>query len=67
MKSARSIAINTLLKVDRDGAYSNIAIDKMLENCELSSKDKALATSIVYGVLERKITLQHIIANNFLY
>ncbi|MBQ4155633.1 MAG: 16S rRNA (cytosine(967)-C(5))-methyltransferase RsmB [Clostridia bacterium] len=62
MKSARSIAINTLLKVDRDGAYSNIAIDKMLENSELSSKDKALATSIVYGVLERKITLQHIIA-----
>ena len=62
MSNARSIAISTLLKIHTDGAYSNIAIDKMLENCDLTSKDKALATSIIYGTLERKLTLEHIIS-----
>ena len=62
MSNARNKAIITLLKIETDGAYSNIAIDKMLENCELSPKDKAFATSIVYGTLERKLTLEHIIS-----
>ncbi len=62
MANARSIAINTLLKIDRDSAYSNIAIDKMLENSLLENRDKAFATSIIYGVLERKNTLQYIIS-----
>lgn len=62
MSNARSIAISTLLKIETDGAYSNIAIDKMLENSELEPRDKAFATSIVYGTLERKLTLEHIIS-----
>ena len=62
MANARSIAITTLLKIETDGAYSNIAIDKMLENSELEPRDKAFATSIIYGTLERKNTLKYIVS-----
>ena len=62
MSNARSKAISTLLKIETEGAYSNIAIDKMLQSAGLEPKDKALATSIVYGTLERKITLQYIVS-----
>ena len=53
MSNARSKAISTLLKIETEGAYSNIAIDKMLQSAGLEPKDKALATSIVYGTKTR--------------
>ena len=62
MQNARKLAIETLVKVEKDGAYSNIAVDKMLFDTDLSGKDKALATSIIYGTLERKLTLEYVIS-----
>jgi len=60
MKSARQAALEILMKIHRDNAYSNLAIDSKLNECEIDTKDKALVTAIVYGVLERKITLDFI-------
>lgn len=62
MKSARLIAFEILSDVLRDNAYSNIAIDKALKSIE---SDKAFVSNLVYGVIERKITLDYII-NNYL-
>ncbi len=62
MQNARKLAIETLVKIEKDGAYSNIAVDKMLFDTDLSIKDKALATSIIYGTLERKLTLEYVIS-----
>ncbi|MEG1244175.1 MAG: 16S rRNA (cytosine(967)-C(5))-methyltransferase RsmB [Oscillospiraceae bacterium] len=60
MKTARQTAFEILIKINRDNAFSNLAIDAKLNNCELNAKDKSLATAIVYGVLERRLTLDYV-------
>ena len=42
MKSARQVAFEALLKIHRDGAYSNLVVDSLLkENKDLDERDKA--------------------------
>ncbi|GAA0078004.1 16S rRNA (cytosine(967)-C(5))-methyltransferase RsmB [Clostridium sp. CTA-5] len=61
--NCRNLAVKILKRVINEGAYSNIVISKELSNSDLSEKDKALLTEIVYGVLRRKKTLDIIISN----
>lgn len=58
MISSRQIAFETLYSVLYDNAFSNIELDKMLSGIE---EGKAFASRLVYGVIERKITLDYII------
>lgn len=58
MKSHRLIAFETLYKIFYDDSYSNIALDKAL--CDVED-DKAFISALVYGVVERKITLDYFI------
>lgn len=58
MISSRQIAFETLYGVLYDNAYSNIELDKMLSCID---EGKAFASRLVYGVIERKITLDYII------
>lgn len=62
MKNAREVALRTLYKIEYEGAYSNLALKSQLEENELSSLDKSLATLLVYGVIQRKLTLEYIIS-----
>lgn len=55
----RQLALDTLLKVIQDESYSNIAVQHALKNENLKPVDKGFYTSLVYGVLERKITLDY--------
>ena len=56
----RSLAFKILNKIELDKAYSNLAIDAVL------SADKAehapFVSSLVYGVIERKITLDYVLS-----
>lgn len=61
MSNPRQIAAIALLKIETDKAYSNITLNSLLSDSDLSQLDKALCTSIFYGVLERKITLDYIL------
>ncbi len=59
-KSARLIAAHTLIKIEKDASYSSLALNGELKRAqEISDKDAALATRLVYGVIERKITLDY--------
>ena len=58
MKSARLIAFETLYKIFYDDSYSNIALDKALKNV---NDDKAFVSALVYGVVERRLTLDYFI------
>lgn len=58
MKNSRQIAFETLYKIFYDDAYSNIALDKALS---FTDSGKAFITRLVYGVVERKLTLDYII------
>lgn len=62
MSNPRKIAVQTLIKIEKDGAYSNLAIGEALKNDELTPKDKALISALVYGVLDRKITLDYVLS-----
>ena len=61
MKNARTAALAALIQVEDSEGYSNIVIDKTIRQSGLDPRDAALATAIFYGVLERRITLDHII------
>lgn len=58
-KSARQLAFDILLKNEKDGAYSNLALDKTLEKSGLSTRDRAFVSKLTYGCIERKITLDY--------
>ncbi|MFB5191560.1 16S rRNA (cytosine(967)-C(5))-methyltransferase RsmB [Alicyclobacillus fastidiosus] len=55
--TARSIAFETLGRVYKDGAYTNIALQHALTDRGLSPRDKGLCTEIVYGTVRRQITI----------
>ena len=61
MKTSRQIAYDTLYRVLKEGAYSNIAIDKMLLESGVDKTQSSFATALFYGVLETTITLDYII------
>ena len=61
--NCRELAVKILDRVLNEGAYSNIVLSKELNESDLSDKDKALLTEIVYRVLRRRKTLDIIISN----
>ncbi|MBR3809787.1 MAG: 16S rRNA (cytosine(967)-C(5))-methyltransferase RsmB [Clostridia bacterium] len=58
--TARQVAFLTLLKIEKDKAYSNIALDSAVKAYSLDSTDCAFISRLVYGVTERKITLDYV-------
>lgn len=61
MSSPRNIALNVLLKIEQDKAYSNIALNNAIKENKLNGLDSSFVSALVYGVLERQITLDYII------
>lgn len=57
----RSLALDTLLGVSR-GKYGNIAVDTALRRSNLSEADRHLFTALVYGVIERQVTLDFLVS-----
>ena len=62
MANARKTAVKVLVKIQKEGTYSNLGVAEALKNSELNPQDKSLATAIIYGVLDRKITLDYILS-----
>lgn len=59
--NARAEALGTLNRIFAGKQYSNIAVDTAIKNAKIDDKDRALYTRLVYGVIERKITLDYYI------
>ena len=61
--TAREIALKVLYRIDKEGAYSNIALDEELKKNRnnLNEKDIGLISEIVYGTTTWKLTLDEII------
>lgn len=49
--TARSVALDVLLRVENDGAFATAALVSALSRADLSREDRALATELVLGVL----------------
>lgn len=59
MKNSRLASFDILYDILKNEAYSNIAVDKGL--AEVDSKDRGFTSRLVYGVVERKLTLDYFI------
>lgn len=60
-KSSRYLAMMILEKVNSKGAFSNIVLNQTIEKEALSKEDSNLLTELVYGVIQRKRTLDYIL------
>jgi 16S rRNA (cytosine967-C5)-methyltransferase len=57
MSDPRKIAWEVLNKCTSAERYSNIALDTAIKRAEFSEADRGLLTALVYGVIEKQITL----------
>ena len=56
----RRAAVEALLHVHREGGYSHIVWENALETDHLTAADRALASRIFWGVIERRLTLDYL-------
>lgn len=57
----RQAAVTALLRVQEQGGYSNIILEELLEQTAVSSADRALTARLLYGVTERRLTLDYLL------
>lgn len=59
----RALAYQTLCRMERDGVYVNLAMKDMLAGAVgQNAADRALATTLVYGVVKYKLGLDYLIS-----
>lgn len=58
-KTVRYQAMVILEKIEKSGSYSNLLINHTIETYRFNSVDARLLTELVYGVLQRKLTLDY--------
>ena len=61
MADVRKTSFDVLYRVLYEDAYSAIAVNHAIKQNVLSPLDAGFLSALVYGVLERKLTLEHII------
>ena len=63
MDKVREMALKSLYKIEKNGAYSNIVLDETIKSNKdkLNSRDIGLISELVYGVTSWRLTLDEII------
>ncbi len=61
--TARDLALQILKAVEEDGAYANLALNKLMEQYQPAKLDRAFATEITYGVLRNLNTIDWLLAH----
>lgn len=57
----RRVAIDTIVRIDEEGAYANVVLPKILADTDLETRDKGFVTELVYGSTRRKRALDHVV------
>ncbi len=57
--SVRQLALDLLVRIGDQGGYSHLLIDQILKKHHLDNRDGGLLTEIVYGTMQRKLTLEY--------
>ena len=60
--SARELALKVLKAVEEEGAYANLALNRILEKYRPGKLDRAFATELSYGALRSLNTLDWVLA-----
>ncbi|WP_017727257.1 16S rRNA (cytosine(967)-C(5))-methyltransferase RsmB [Halalkalibacterium ligniniphilum] len=56
-KNVREVALDALLQIEKNQAYSNLLLNQTVKKSGLERRDVALLTEIVYGTVQRRDTL----------
>ena len=59
--NARQLALKILLEIDRKNSYTDVALNRALNQSNLSSSDRSLCTELVYGIIRHQRTLDSLI------
>lgn len=57
--NVRELALNLIERIEKDSSFSHLIISQAIEKERVNEKDANLLTEIVYGTIDRKITLQY--------
>ncbi|KRN75044.1 hypothetical protein IV73_GL000802 [Weissella kandleri] len=57
-QNARALAVRTLEQV-KNGAYSNLQLNQIIKDSKLDQRDVNLLTTLVYGVIQHRLTLEY--------
>ena len=57
--TSRQAAYLSIVSLEKKGKYSNLEVDSNINKYSLEGKEKALYTNLVYGVTERRLTLEY--------
>ena len=55
----RMLALDLLIKAEKNGQYTNIALDRALLSSDMSETDRALCSALFYGVTETRLWLDY--------
>jgi len=58
----REIAYKSLIRIEKEKRYSSLELDSVIASKELTAEERSFLTRLVYGVTERKITLDYVIS-----
>ncbi len=56
-KRVRDVALDVLLQIEKNQAYSNLLLNQTVKRTQLDPRDVGLLTEIVYGTVQRRDTL----------
>jgi 16S rRNA (cytosine967-C5)-methyltransferase len=62
-KSVREVALDILLQIEKNQAYSNLLLNQSIKREKLNEKDVGLLTEIVYGTIQRKNTIDYFLSH----
>jgi 16S rRNA (cytosine967-C5)-methyltransferase len=62
VSSARQVAATVLRRVEEEGAYADRALAGEATRAGLDPRERAFATRLAYGAIQRRRTLDHVIA-----
>ena len=60
-KTAREVALEVLVQVDKDGSYSNLQLNESLKRNQLERVDAGLTTELVYGTIQHMLTIDGVL------
>lgn len=58
-KTIREVALEVLLQIEKNQAYSNLLLNQTVKRTKLERRDVGLLTEIVYGTIQRRDTLDY--------
>ncbi|MBP0018997.1 MAG: 16S rRNA (cytosine(967)-C(5))-methyltransferase [Cyanobacteria bacterium SBLK] len=61
MPNSRQLAFNALKQIYTQGAYTDIALDRVLKDPAIQPEDRGLTTELVYGIVRRQRSLDTLI------